>query len=136
MRRAVRLTLGNGLPFQIFPDGRVLVTLPPTMQPFGAALAATALYPNLKSFLAAMRRDLPGQSPFQEVAMRSKTKPSATENRAPHVGPCCRKCGHLTILSPCTQPGCDGWAGFCWGCPAVVELFAATDGRCERCRVQ
>lgn len=55
MRRAVRLTLGT-LPFELFPDGRVLVTLPPAVQPFGAALSATVLYPNLRAFLAAMHK--------------------------------------------------------------------------------
>lgn len=55
MRRPVRLTLGT-LPFELFPDGRVLVTLPPTTQPFGAALSATVLYSNLVQFLAAARR--------------------------------------------------------------------------------
>lgn len=56
MRRApLRLALGE-LPFEVFPDGRVLVTLPPTLLPFGAALAATVLYPSLGAFLAARRR--------------------------------------------------------------------------------
>lgn len=43
------------MPFEVFPDGRVLVTLPPTALPFGVALRATVLYPNLRAFLAAMR---------------------------------------------------------------------------------
>ena len=52
MRRPARLTLG-ALPFELMPDGRVLVTLPPTALPFGCALQATALYPSLRAFLAA-----------------------------------------------------------------------------------
>ena len=44
MRRPARLTLG-ALPFELYPDGRVLVTLP-----------ATALYPSLRSFLTASLR--------------------------------------------------------------------------------
>lgn len=56
MRRApLRLALGE-LPFEVFPDGRVLVTLPPTLLPFGVALQATVLYPNLRAFLVAARR--------------------------------------------------------------------------------
>jgi len=54
MRRPVRLTLG-ALPFELFPDGRVLVTLPTSALPFGATLQATALYPNLGAFLATIR---------------------------------------------------------------------------------
>ena len=55
MRRPVRLTPGGALPFELFPDGRVLVTLPPTAQPFGAAVSATVLYQSLLVFLAAVR---------------------------------------------------------------------------------
>lgn len=55
MRRPVRLSLG-AVPFELFPDGRVLVTLPPTAQPFGAAVQATALFPSLAAFLATVRR--------------------------------------------------------------------------------
>jgi hypothetical protein len=51
MRRPQRLSLGE-LAFELFPDGRVLVTLPPTALPFGVAFAATALYPSLRTFLA------------------------------------------------------------------------------------
>ena len=54
MRRPARLTLG-ALPFELFPDGRVLVTLPATALPFGVALQATALYPSLRAFIAAVR---------------------------------------------------------------------------------
>lgn len=54
MRRPARLTLGV-LPFELYPDGRVLVTLPATALPFGAAIQATALYPNLRAFIAAVR---------------------------------------------------------------------------------
>ncbi len=53
-RAPLRLSLG-AVPFEVFPDGRVLVTLPPTALPFGVALRATVLYPNLRGFLAAMR---------------------------------------------------------------------------------
>lgn len=61
MRRApLRLALGE-LPFDVYPDGRVLVTLPPTLLPFGVALQATVLYPSLMSFLRA-RRDMTGLS--------------------------------------------------------------------------
>ncbi len=55
MRRPARLTLG-ALPFELYPDGRVLVTLPATALPFGAAIQATALYPSLAAFIAAMHR--------------------------------------------------------------------------------
>ncbi len=56
MRRApLRLALGE-LPFEVFPDGRVLVTLPPTLVPFGVAFQATVLYPSLGAFLVAVRR--------------------------------------------------------------------------------
>ena len=54
MRRPARLTLG-ALPFELYPDGRVLVTLPATALPFGATIQATALYPNLRAFIAAVR---------------------------------------------------------------------------------
>ena len=54
-RRPARLTLG-ALPFELYPDGRVLVTLPATALPFGAAIQATALYPSLWSFLTASLR--------------------------------------------------------------------------------
>ena len=53
MRRTpLRLALGE-IPFEVYPDGRVLVTLPPTLLPFGVALQATVLYPDLRAFLAA-----------------------------------------------------------------------------------
>ncbi len=51
MRRSARLTLG-ALPFELMPDGRVLVTLPATALPFGVAIQATALYPSLRAFIA------------------------------------------------------------------------------------
>ena len=54
MRCPARLTLG-ALPFELYPDGRVLVTLPATALPFGAAIQATALYPNLRAFIATAR---------------------------------------------------------------------------------
>jgi len=54
-RQTLHLTLGE-LPFDVLPDGRVLVILPATHLPFGAAIRATALYPSLRAFLAAMRR--------------------------------------------------------------------------------
>lgn len=54
MRRPVRLMLGT-LPFELWPDGRVTVTLTPQFMPFGAAISATVLYQNLGAFLAAMR---------------------------------------------------------------------------------
>lgn len=54
-RQTLHLALGS-LPFDVLPDGRVLVTLPATRLPFGAAIRATALYPSLRAFLAAMRR--------------------------------------------------------------------------------
>ena len=54
-RQALQLALGN-LPFDVLPDGRVLVTLAPAVVPFGAGVAGTALYPSLRAFLAAMRR--------------------------------------------------------------------------------
>jgi hypothetical protein len=54
-RQTLHLALGT-LPFDVLPDGRVLVTLPATRLPFGAAIRATALYPSLRAFLAAMRR--------------------------------------------------------------------------------
>jgi hypothetical protein len=54
-RQPLHLALGD-LPFDVLPDGRVLVTLPATRLPFGVAIRATALYPSLRAFLAAMRR--------------------------------------------------------------------------------
>lgn len=54
-RHPLRLMLGT-LPIEVFPDGRVLVTLPPTAMPFGVAMQATVLYPSLRAFLAATRR--------------------------------------------------------------------------------
>jgi hypothetical protein len=54
-RQTLRLSLGT-LPFDVLPDGRVLVTLPATRLPFGAAIRATVLYPTLRSFLTAMRQ--------------------------------------------------------------------------------
>lgn len=47
MRCPMLLTFG-ALPFELLPDGRVLVTLPATMFPFGAAIRATVLYPSLR----------------------------------------------------------------------------------------
>lgn len=54
-RQPLHLALGT-LPFDVLPDGRVLVTLPATRLPFGAAIRATVLYPTLRSFLTAMRQ--------------------------------------------------------------------------------
>jgi hypothetical protein len=54
-REPLRLSLGT-LPFEVLPDGCVLVTLPPTVMPFGCACRATALYPSLRVFLAAMSK--------------------------------------------------------------------------------
>ena len=54
-RVPLSLALGN-LPFEVFPDGRVLVTLPPTELPFGVAMQATVLYPSLRALLAARLR--------------------------------------------------------------------------------
>lgn len=51
----LHLALGN-LPFDVLPNGRVLVTLPATRLPFGASIRATALDPSPRVFLAAMRR--------------------------------------------------------------------------------
>ena len=56
MRSPARLTLG-ALAFELLADGRVLVTMPATALPFGVALQATALYPSLAAFLAAVRRE-------------------------------------------------------------------------------
>lgn len=53
-REPLRLTLGE-LPFEVLDDGRVLVTLPPTLMPFGVAMQATVVYTNLRAFLAANR---------------------------------------------------------------------------------
>ena len=53
-RNTLHLTFGT-LPLEVWPDGRVLVTLPPTLLPFGVALAATVVYPSLSAFLAASR---------------------------------------------------------------------------------
>lgn len=54
MRRPVRLMLGT-LPFELWPDGRVTVTLEPQFMPFGAAISATVLYRNLRAFLDAVK---------------------------------------------------------------------------------
>ncbi len=53
-REPLRLMLGT-LPFEVLDDGRVLVTLPPTFLPFGAACQATVLYSSLGAFLRAVR---------------------------------------------------------------------------------
>ena len=54
MRRApLRLALGE-IPFEVYPDGRVLATLPPTLLPFGVALQATVLYSSLGAFVTAV----------------------------------------------------------------------------------
>jgi hypothetical protein len=55
MRRPARLMLG-ALPFELYTNGRVLVTLPAAALPFGVTLQATAVYPTLGAFLASMRR--------------------------------------------------------------------------------
>jgi hypothetical protein len=55
MNRALRLTRGTAT-LELLPDGRVLVTLAPAALPFGASIAATVLYPSLRSYLAALRR--------------------------------------------------------------------------------
>lgn len=52
-RQTLHLALGD-LPFEVLPDGRVLVTLPATRLPFGAAIRATVLYPSLAAFVNAM----------------------------------------------------------------------------------
>lgn len=52
-RRVLRLALGD-LPFDVFPDGRVLVTVPATRLPCGVAMHTTVLYPSLRAFLTAM----------------------------------------------------------------------------------
>lgn len=56
-RQTLHLALGT-LPFDVLPDGRVLVILPATRLPFGAAIRATVLYPTLRAFIEAMRRVL------------------------------------------------------------------------------
>ncbi len=53
-REVIHLRLGE-LPIEVLPDGRVLVTLPPTAMPFGCAMQTTVLYPSLKAFLVASR---------------------------------------------------------------------------------
>ena len=53
-RRPLRLTLGTTV-LELLPDGRVLAVLPPTVMPFGAAMQATVIYRNLRTFLIAMR---------------------------------------------------------------------------------
>ena len=57
-----------------------------------------------------------------------------SEPRSPHVGPHCAACDHITLVSPCTRPGCEGWAIVCQGCPDVVDRFVASGGLCEACR--
>lgn len=52
-REVIHLRLGE-LPVEVLPDGRVLVTLPPTVMPFGCACRATVLYPSLRTFLGAL----------------------------------------------------------------------------------
>lgn len=52
-REVIHLRLGE-LPVEVLPDGRVLVTLPPTYMPFGCAMQATVLYPSLRAFLNVM----------------------------------------------------------------------------------
>lgn len=54
-RESLHLSLGT-LPIEVLPDGRVLVTLPPTVMPFGCAMQATVLYPSLRAFLSAVLR--------------------------------------------------------------------------------
>jgi len=52
-RQTLHLALGT-LPFDVLPDGRVLVTLPATRLLFGVAIQTTALYPSLAAFVNAM----------------------------------------------------------------------------------
>lgn len=55
MRSTALLTMG-AVALTLFPDGRVLVVVPPAQTPFGATLTATAVYPSLAAFLVATRR--------------------------------------------------------------------------------
>lgn len=55
MRRGtLHLTVGE-IRLTVMPDGRVLADIPPQGTPFGVALHATVLYPDLRAFLAGMR---------------------------------------------------------------------------------
>lgn len=54
-REGYMLRLG-ALVFEVLPCGRVLVSLPPQLLPFGCAMRATVLYPSLGAFIAAVRR--------------------------------------------------------------------------------
>lgn len=54
MTRSARFTRGSAT-VEVLSDGRVLVTIAPAALPFGASVAATVLYPSLRSSLAAMR---------------------------------------------------------------------------------
>lgn len=52
MRAAARFTLGDkGV--VVFPDGRVLVMVPPTETAFGCVMSATVVYPSLRTLLRA-----------------------------------------------------------------------------------
>lgn len=67
--------------------------------------------------------------PFSaSVSQRAPSDP-----RKPHVGPHCEGCSRVTLISPCTQPGCEGWAIVCQGCEGVVDRFVASGGLCELC---
>ena len=59
---------------------------------------------------------------------------SFSKPRSPHVGHHCPRCRHMTLISPCSRLGCDGWAVVCQGCEGVVDRFVASDGLCETCR--
>lgn len=54
MRRPARLVMGE-LALTLFPNGRVLVEVPPARTLFGVSLDATVLYPSLRAALAAVR---------------------------------------------------------------------------------
>lgn len=130
----LRLTLG-GLPFEILPDGRVLVTLPATMLPFGAALSVTVLYPSLRTFSVGMRRDREVPAAPGGAAMHRPIRARPEPTRGLRVGPRCTSCGEETLVAPCAWPGCEWWAFVCWGCPGVAERYIEANGHCARYRV-
>lgn len=59
-----------------------------------------------------------------------------TRRRSPYLGSPCRACGHDTLVTSCTRPGCDQWLSVCGGCLDEIDRFIETDGRCPYCRVQ
>ena len=44
-----------------------------------------------------------------------------TRRRSPYLGSPCRACGHDTLVTSCTRPGCDQWLSVCGGCLDEID---------------